>query len=35
MCENRELKEKCENMPKDYSVKLKKEIQKVENRYQD
>ena len=31
MCENRELKEKCENMEKDYSFKLKEEIRKVEN----
>ena len=35
MCENRELKEKCDNMEKDYSVKLKEEIQKVENKYED
>ena len=35
MFENRELKEKCENMEKDYSVKLKEEIQKVENKYED
>ena len=35
MCENRELKEKCENMEKNYSVKLKEEIQKVENKYED
>lgn len=35
MCENRELKEKCENMENDYSVKLKEEIQKVENKYED
>ena len=35
MCENRELKEKCENMEKDYSVKLKEEIRKVENKYED
>ncbi len=35
MCENRELKEKCENIEKDYSVKLKEEIQKVENKYED
>ena len=35
MCENRELKEKCEHMEKDYSVKLKEEIQKVENKYED
>ena len=35
MCENRELKEKCENMEKDYSVKLKEEIRKFENKYED
>ena len=35
MCENRELKEKCENMENDYSVKLKEEIRKVENKYED
>ena len=35
MYENRELKEKCENMEKDYSVKLKEEIRKVENNYED
>jgi len=35
MYENRELKEKCENMEKDYSVKLKEEIRKVENKYED
>ena len=35
MCENRELKDKCENMENDYSVKLKEEIQKVENKYED
>lgn len=35
MCENKELKEKCENIEKDYSVKLKEEIQKVENKYED
>ena len=35
MGENRELKEKCDNMEKDYSVKLKEEIQKVENKYED
>ena len=35
MCENRELKEKCENIEKDYSFKLKKEIRKVENKYED
>ena len=34
MYENRELKEKCENMEKDYSVKLKEEIRKVENKYE-
>ena len=32
MCENRELKEKCENMENDYSTKLKEEIRKVENK---
>ena len=35
MCENRELKEKCENIEKDYSIKLKEEIRKVENKYED
>ena len=35
MCENRELKEKCENMENDYSTKLKEEIRKVENKYED
>lgn len=35
MLENKELKEKCENMEDDYSVKLKEEIQKVENKYED
>ena len=35
MSENRELKEKCENMENDNSVKLKEEIQKVENKYED
>ena len=35
MFENRELKEKCENMEKDYSVKVKEEIKKVENKYED
>lgn len=35
MFENRELKEKCENIEKDYSVKLKEEIQKVENKYEN
>ena len=35
MCENRELKEKCENMEKDYSIKLKEEIRNVENKYED
>lgn len=35
MCENRELKEKCENIEKDYSAKLKEEIRKVENKYED
>lgn len=35
MCENRELKEKCENMENDYSIKLKEEIRKVENKYED
>ena len=35
MCENRELIEKCENMKNDYSVKLKDEIRKVENKYED
>ena len=34
MCENRELKEKCENMENDYSVKLKEEIQKAKNKYE-
>lgn len=33
--ENRELKEKCENMENDYSEKLKDEIRKVENKYED
>ena len=35
MCENRELKEKCENMENDYSTKLKEEIRKVENKYEN
>ena len=35
MCENRELKAKCENIEKDYSIKLKEEIRKVENKYED
>lgn len=35
MCENRELKEKYENMENDYSIKLKEEIQKVKNKYED
>lgn len=35
MCENGELKEKCENIEKDYSIKLKEEIRKVENKYED
>lgn len=35
MCENRELKEKSDNIEKDYSIKLKEEIQKVENKYED
>lgn len=35
MCENRKLKEKCDNMKNDYSVKLKEEIRKVENKYED
>lgn len=35
MCENKELKEKCENMENDYSVKLKEEIKKVENKYEN
>ena len=35
MCENRELKEKCENIEKDYSVKIKEEIKKVKNKYED
>ena len=35
MCENRELKEKCENIEKGYSVKLKEEIRKVENKYEN
>lgn len=35
MCENRELKEKCKNMEKDYSVKLKEKIRKVESKYID
>ena len=35
MCENRELKEKCENMENNYSVKLKEEIQSIENKYED
>lgn len=35
MCENRELKEKCENMEKDYSVKLKEEMQEIENKYEN
>ena len=35
MCENRELKEKCENMENDYSIKLKEEIQKVKNKYEN
>ncbi len=35
MCENRELKEKCENMENNYSVKLKEEILKVENKYEE
>ena len=34
MCENRELKEKYENMENDYSIKLKEEIQKVKNKYE-
>ena len=34
MCENRELKEKCENIEKDYSIKLKEEIRKVINTFQ-
>ena len=29
MCENRELKEKCENMENDYFVKLKKNYEKL------
>ena len=29
------LKEKCENIEKDYSIKLKEEIRKVENKYED
>ena len=35
MRDNRELKEKCENMENEYSVKLKEEIRKVENKYED
>ena len=35
MFENRELKEKCENIKKDYSIKLKEEIRKVENKYDE
>lgn len=35
MCENRKLREKCENMEKDYSIKLKEEIQKIENKYEN
>ena len=35
MCENRKLKEKCGNIEKDYSVKLKEEIRKIENKYED
>lgn len=34
ICENRELKEKYENMENDYSVKFKKEIRKVINTFQ-
>lgn len=35
MCENRKLKEKCENMENNHSAKLKEEIQKVKNKYKD
>ena len=35
MCENKELKEKCENIEKDYSLKLKNEIKKIENKYEN
>lgn len=34
ICENRELKEKYENMENDYSVKFKEEIRKVINIFQ-
>ncbi len=35
MHENKELKEKCENLENDYSFKLKEEIQNIENKYKD
>ncbi len=35
MCENRELKEKCENMENNYSVKFKEELLKVETKYEE
>ena len=35
MCENRELREKCKNMEKDYNIKLKQETKRLENKYEN
>lgn len=35
LTENRELKDRCENMENDYSVKLKEETKKIEDKYEN
>ena len=35
LSENRELKDRCENMENDYSVKLKEETKKIEDKYEN
>lgn len=35
LSENRELKDRCENMENDYSVKIKEETKKIEDKYEN